>query len=121
VPYAELDGSIQLGYIFSEKSWNVNVKRMRKVLWQWAWDRQIRLGNLDGWKQAARKHRFTGTVKDVCLWMDSSDVHIENHPDRDPYRLVVRKRRMPCQPVYDIARWSWTHSEALGKLFAKVI
>jgi len=82
VPYAELDGSLVLGYIISETSWRNNVKRLRKVFWMWAWERQILLGNLGEWEQAAKKHHFTGCVKDVCLWMDSSDVPIENRPDR---------------------------------------
>jgi hypothetical protein len=41
ISYYQLEQSVQLSYIISQTSWEHNVKKIRKVLRNWAWSESI--------------------------------------------------------------------------------
>ena len=81
IGYQQLLDNTILPHKFSDKSFRVNVSRIRKVLYYWG-KSKIQVGDLNEWKALARHASPYDELKDVCLWMDSTDLKIHRGKKR---------------------------------------
>jgi len=61
-------------YKIGHNSYQHNVKVVRKYLASWADSDALIFGSLDEWNKSAKICKFNNDMKNVCLWMDSTDI-----------------------------------------------
>jgi hypothetical protein len=76
VGYQRLVKSVNLNFKITHKSLQKNIERIRRVMKLWA-KSQLVLGTSRDWNNAVRNCGLKGVVKDVNLWMDSTDFPLE--------------------------------------------
>ena len=72
--YEKVLKEIKNNYPVSKKSLQHNVEITRKILAEWSEKEEIKLGDLDQWRKAAKNLGARNEFKRVTLWMDSTDM-----------------------------------------------
>jgi hypothetical protein len=60
----------------STRALHHNIQLLRESLQRWGREK-VHLGTLEEWKRQASHTWLSGVVKNTCLWLDSSDFHLE--------------------------------------------
>jgi hypothetical protein len=81
VGYDRILADIEKPTPFSTKSFQHNVKTLRRTLAVWA-RLHVKLGDLQEWQVAAQSVYIPPSLQGCCLWADSSDFPIKRGPKR---------------------------------------
>jgi len=81
--FCDIMSKIKIMYRIGNTTLQINTRRIRDVLCDWA-DEQIFLGDPESWDAAAADIPFPSHLRSVRFWIDSSDVPIERQKGRGP-------------------------------------
>jgi len=78
ISYNKLSKETKRWYDVNHKTLDKNIKRVRKKLNTWGMN-QITSGSLSEWKRAVKRVKLPKSIKNVTLWIDSTDCQYQRH------------------------------------------